>query len=190
MTTGNGGKNNVQKSVLPGAIVMPQSQHYFVKEQSFTQSQRHTFATDETKHFLIDPTNYVPGDTQKFGMVISEVPSFFAASGPIEIDFLELVTLAPAVATPLTLPAFNRVSTSDIDAQLVLSTLAGVPGSMTEFSQLLVPSNAAGVGQQVGFSVSESLPFVLDPTKKLVMRVHNLDGAGTLVGIRWTWFEV
>lgn len=190
MTTGNNAKNNVQKAPIPGAIIMPQNQLYFLKEQAFTQSQRHTFAADEIKYFLIDPTNYVPGSTQKFGRIISEVPSFFAASGPIDIDFLELVTLAPAVATPLTLAPFNRIATSSIAPQLELSTLSAAPGDMDLFSEILVPSNAAGVGQQVGFSVSEELPFALDLTKKLVMRVTNQDGANTSVGIRWTWFEI
>jgi hypothetical protein len=169
---------------------MPQSQHYFLKEQAFTQSQRYSFASLETKHFLIDPTAYAPGPTQELGRIISEVPSFFAAAGPIEVDFLELVTLAPAIATPLTLPAFNRVSGSATVAQLALSSLNVPPGDMTEFSEILIPSNATGAGQQVGFSVSEELPFVLDLAKKLVMRVKNLDGADTLLGIRWTWFEV
>lgn len=187
---GNSGHNLVQKSGIPGAIIMPQNQHYFLKEQAFTQSQRYSFGADEVKHFLIDPTAYAPGATQDIGQIISEVPSFFAASGPLEVDFLELVTLAPAVATPLTLPSFNRVSGSAIAAQMILSSLAGVPGDMDEFSEILIPSNSTGVGQQVGFSVTEALPFVLDLTKKLVLRVKNLDGAGTLVGIRWTWFEV
>jgi hypothetical protein len=187
---GNNGADLVQKSGIPGAIIMPQNQHYFLKEQAFTQSQRYSFGAAEIKYFLIDPTAYAPGPTQELGRIISEVPSFFAASGPVEVDFLELTTLAPAVATTLTLPAFNRVSGSAITAQLVLSSLDVAPGAASEFSEILVPSNATGSGQQVGFSVSEELPFILDLTKKLVMRVKNLDGADTLVGIRWTWFEV
>ena len=99
---GNSGGDLVQKSLLPGAIIMPQDQHYFVKELSFTQSQRHTFAATEVKWFLIDPTAYVPDPAkgQAFGKIISEVPSFFAAAGPLEIDFYANPDLGPSELFP------------------------------------------------------------------------------------------
>ncbi|MCK5603202.1 hypothetical protein KAR91_15070 [Candidatus Pacearchaeota archaeon] len=187
---GNNGHNLVEKAPIPGAIIMPQPQLYFLKEQAMTQSQRHSFGTDEVKWFLIDPTKYEAGPTQSLNRIIGEVPSFFAAAGPLEIDFYRAITLGAAVPTLLTLPAFNRVATSAISPQLELSSLSAAPGTKTKYSELLIPSSATGVGQQVGFSVEQTLPFALDLENVIAMSVKNLDGAGTLVGIRWNWFEI
>lgn len=188
---GNAGGDLVQKSLIPGAITMPQEQHYFLKEQAFTQSQRFTFAATEVKWFYLDPNGYTPGDTQTLGRIIFQVPGVFAAAGPIEIDFYTSPTLGAAVATPLALPSFNRVAGSAITAQLVLSSLDVAPTSLgTPLSQLLVPSNSTGVGQQSGSSIVEELPFALDLSTPILMTLKNLDGAGTLVGVRHGWFEI
>lgn len=188
---GNNGADLVQKAAIPGAIIMPQSQHYFLQEQAFTQSQRYSFGSDETKWFLVDPTGYTPGPTQTIGRIISEVPSFFASAGPIEIDFYQSPILGTAIATPLTLGSFNRVATSAIDPQMILSSIDKAPDTLgTHFSQLLVPASAAGVGQQTGFSVEQTLPFALDVSNLIAMSVKNLDGAATGVVVRWNWFEI
>ena len=192
MTTGNNAKNNVQKSFIPGAIIMPQEQHYFLKEQAFTQSKQYSFAAAEIKWFYFDPTNYVPGVTQILGRIIAEVPSFFAAAGPLEVKFYSNPTLGAAVASPLVPGPFNRVGGSALAAQLELSDLNQAPDDfgVGPYSEILVPANATGAGQQVGFSVAEALPFALDLTGTILMTVKNLDGADTLVGIRNTWFEI
>lgn len=191
---GNNAATEVDKSIFPGNLIMPQSQHYFLKEQAFTQSKRYTFASAETKWFLLDPTNYTPATDQEFGQIITEVPSFFAEAGPLEIDFYVAPDLGTAVATPLSPGGFNRAAFSTRTNQLELSSLNiapdGAGGLGTLFSQLLIPANSTGVGQQVGFSVEEQLPIALDLTKTTLMTVKNLDGAGVNVGIRINWFEI
>lgn len=189
---GNGGKNNVQKSLIPGAITMEQAQHYFLLEQAFTQSKIYSFAAEEVKWFFFDPTNYTPGSTQTLNRIIAEVPSFFAAAGPLEVKFYSSPTIGAAVAAPLDPGPFNRVAGSLLTAQLELSELNQAPDGLGvgPYSEILVPANATGAGQQVGFSVTEALPFVLDLTGTILMTVKNLDGAGTQVGIRNNWFEI
>jgi len=190
-SSGNNGSDLVQKSAIPGAIVMPQDQHYFLQEKAFTQSQAYVFGTTETKHFLIDPTPYNPDSGQDFGKIIIEVPSIFAEAGPLIISFYRDMALGTAVSTPLVVPSFNRVATSTRPPQMVLSSIDKAPDTVgTLFSQIVVPASATGGGQQAGFNVSESLPFALDITKKTYMSVLNKNGADTDVGIRWSWFEI
>jgi hypothetical protein len=189
---GDGGADLVYKSIMPGNLIMPQSQHYFLKEQAFTQSKRYIFGADETKWFLLDPTNYVPDSGQEFNNIIAEVPSFFAEAGPLEVTFYVNPVLGAAVATPLSPGGFNRASFSTRTPQLELSSLNIAPGGGlgTCFSELLIPSTATGAGQQVGFSVEEQLPIALNLANTTLMTVKNLNGADTHVGIRINWFEI
>lgn len=187
---GDGGKNLVQKAAIPGAIIMPQEQHYFLQEMAFTQSQAYIFGSLEVKHFWIDPTAYTPDAQQTLGRIISEVPTFFAEAGPLIVKFYNAAVLGAAVATPLVIPSFNRVSTSARTPQMVLNSLNVAPDTVSGlFSEIVVPSSSQG-GQKVGFSVSEALPFDLDLTKQLYISVTNKNGADTDVGIRWNWFEI
>lgn len=191
MTTGNSASDITYSANLPGSIVMQQPEYYFLKEQAFTQSQRYVFAGGETKHFLIDPTGYTPGETQTIGKVIIEVPTFYAESGPLEVDFYSSPVLGTAVATPLTIPNFNRYSGSAITSQVVLSSIDKAPDTPgTNFSQLLIPATSTGGGVQAGFSVHEVLPYAIDLNNPTYMSVKNQDGAGTDVCIRWNWFEI
>jgi hypothetical protein len=190
--SGNAGSDLVPKSEqVTGAVTMQQDEFHFLQGHAFSQSERFTFAAAEVKWFLFDPTSFTPGPSQVVGEIIARVPAFFAASGPIEVDFYSAPTLGAAVPTLLALPSFNRVATSPIVAQLTLSSLNIAPSSLgAPISQLLIPANAAGVGQQTGFSTVETLPFSLDLTKTLLMVVTNLDGNGTEVAIRHGWFEI
>lgn len=189
--TGNSGGLNIPKSGISGAVTLTQAQHYFVLEQSFTQSGRYSFGAGETKYFLIDPTGYVPDADQKFEKIIIEVPSFFAAAGPLEVNFYRDPTIAPAVPAALSPGGFNRMASSIRTPDLALSLLDVAPGSVGAlFSEILIPASATGGGQKIGFSVGETLPFGLDLTKLVLMSVKNNDGADTLVGIRFNWFEI
>ena len=189
--TGNGGKNNVQKSVIPGAIALSQDEYYFIQEQAFTQSQRFNFAAAEAKWFLIDASKYVPGTTQKFNKVILRVPAIYAEAGPIHTDFYSGPTLGVAVATLLTLPGFNRVAGSSIAAQMEISSLNQAPDSLgSPLSELMVPATATGAGLRSGDSAVESLPFAMDIPTPLLMVVTNTNGSDTDVGIRHGWFEM
>lgn len=191
MTSGNGAKNNVIKSIIPGNVTITQDEHYFIKEQAFTQSQRFNFAAAQVMWFLIDGTNYTPGPTQELNRIIFRVPGVFAEAGPIHIDFYRSPTLGAAVATPLALPSFNRVSGSAITAQLELSSLNQAPDSLgTALSQILLPANATGVGNRSGDSVVEELPFNISITEPLLMVLTNTNGNDTDVGIRHGWFEI
>ena len=188
---GDGGKNLVQKSAIPGAITMPQDQHYFLLEQAFTQSQAYIFGAAETKHFWVDPTAYTPDSGQTFGQIIAEVPSTFAEAGPVILRFYNAAVLGSAVATPLTVPSFNRVATSTRSAQMILNSLDKVPDTVAGlFSEIVVPASATGAGQQAGFNVSEALPFAVDITKHIYVSFENKNGADTDIGIRWNWFEI
>lgn len=194
MTTkaaGNRAGDLVYKSLIPGSVVLQQDEHYFIKEQAFTQSQRFVFGTDEVKWFLIDPTSYIPGPTQEIGQIIFRLPGISAEAGPIFIDFYSSPTLGAAVATPLALPSFNRVSGSAITAQLELSSLNVAPTSLgAPLSQLMVPATATGVGNRSGDSIVEQLPFSIGLATPLLMVLTNKNGAGTDVAVRHGWFEI
>lgn len=191
MITGNGAKNNVIKGPIPGNVTLIQDEFYLIKEQAFTQSQRFTFDSDETMWFLVDASAYVPGPTQELNKVIARVPRFFTEAGPIHIDFYRAPTLGTAVATPLTVPPFNRVAGSAISAQLVISSLDKAPDSLgTLFSQLLVPGSGVGVGNQIGGELTETLPLIFDIPTPVLIAVTNTDGAGVGVVVRHDWFEI
>lgn len=182
---------NIDQGPIPGAITMMQDEYYFLLEQAFTQSQRFVFNAAEVKYFLLDPTNYTPGPTQEQGVIIFRIPSIAAEAGPIEIDFYSGPTLGAAVATPLTLPPFNRVAGSAITAQLELSTLNQAPDVLgTPLSELLNPASATGAGFKSGTALTEQLPFRFDLATPLLMVLTNQNGADTDVGIRHGWFEI
>ena len=188
---GNGGKNNVIKSIIPGNVVITQDEHYFILEQAFTQSQRFNMAAAQVMWFLIDASSYVPGPTQALNKVIFRVPSVAAEAGPVHVDFYSGPTIGAATPTLLTLPPFNRVAGSSIVAQTEFSSLNQAPGSLgSPISQLLVPATATGVGNRSGTSTVESLPFALDIPTPLLMVVTNTNGNDTDVGIRHGWFEI
>lgn len=191
-TAGSGASTNVQKSLIPGAITMSQDEHYFVKEMAFTQSARYIFSSDETKWFLINPTNYTPDTEQEFGRIILQIPEIDAIAGPMYIDFYGSPSLGVAVPTPVSPPPFNRIGSSSRVAQLEISQLNVAPSVSlgTLFSQLLLPATAAGVGQQNGASTARSLPFGLDANVPILMTVLNKDGNLTDAGIRLGWFEI
>ena len=133
----------------------------------------------------------MPDLGQTIGQIITEVPSFFAEAGPLEINFYINPTIGAAVETPLSPGGFNRAAFSTRTPQLVLSSLNQAPDALgTLLSELLIPATSTGVGQQVGFSVEEQLPLALDLTKTILMTVKNLDGSGVSVGVRINWFEI
>lgn len=180
-------------SAIPGIATLTPDEYYFVRQLAFTQSQRHTFGAGETKWFQFDASAYVPSEAngQLLDRVFSEVPSTFTTAGPLLIDFYRDSILGTAVATPLSIPSFNRDANSSIAPQSIINSLDKAPDTLgTKFSEILNPSSAAGVGQRVGFSVKEALPFTLNKTEPIVMSVINNDGADTIVAIRWNWFEI
>lgn len=191
MATGNGGVSKVDHAKIPGAVVLQQDEYYLTQEQAFTQSQRFVFGAGGVMWFLIDPTNYTPGPTQIQNQIFFRLPGIFAEAGPIFIDFYSGPTLGAAVATPLTIPPFNRIAGSAITAQLEFSSLDVAPSSLgSAISQLMVPATATGVGNKAGDSIVESLPYAMDLATPLLMVITNTDGADTDVCIRHGWFEI
>ena len=85
---------------------------------------------------------------------------------------------------------FNRKSTSVIAPQTTLKidpVTITIPG--TRFAGDLVAASATGAGQSSPSDSEDRLPFILDPTKKILIRMENLNGADTQVSIKFTIVE-
>jgi hypothetical protein len=159
--------------------------NFFASGQSFTLSHDYTFTTSETKNFLVDPTGYVPPEGGQ-DRVVANVPSFAASAGPLKVEFFVGTTVS-ANGTQQT--TFNRDATSSNVAQTCIYLAPTITDDGTGFSELLIPATAGGP-VNVGSNSPIDLPFAMDSTLKLLMRVTNENGADTRVGIRFTFFEI
>lgn len=186
------GNGLIPKGSPPGVVMMSQEEYYFLLGLAFTQSSIYTFGSAEDKLFLFDPTNYIPdpGASQKLGQIVSEPPSFFAESGPLEIRFYGAPTLGPATPTPVTPPPFNRNPAFGVSAQLELSLLDQEPTDRgTLFSEILIPATGTH-GNSTGFESAKTLPFAPTLDEQIIISVLNTDGADNSVGMRINWYEI
>jgi hypothetical protein len=151
----------------------------FINGNAFTVSDYEIDLNSlEVVEFLFDPTACI--DKQ----IVSEVPKVNASAGPVTVEFIT----DPSVTDNGTeLPSFNRRATSTNTAQSKLYQAPTYTGG-TRFSALLVPATAAGSGDTGGVTF-EGLPFEIDCTKKIIIKITNLNGAGSDVGYRFDWSE-
>lgn len=160
------------------------SEDFFAQGKAFTLSQVYTFDADSTSDFLFDPTGYVPpvgGENR----IVAFVPEVNADAGPIMVTFYADSTASGGDLQP----TFNRDALSDNTSQLCVYKDTTVDDEGISFSEILVPATTGGP-VNVGAQAPASNLFAMDTTKKLIMRLHNQNGAGTQVGVRATWFEI
>ena len=175
------------KGVTGANLISSIPEDFFARGKAFTYQDYLTYAADEVNNFIFDPTNYVspPGAQAR---IVGFFPSFFAEAGPLLVDFY-YGTVEAGDGAPLLI--FNRDSQS---VNMPLSTLKLNPTVITDngtrFTGIGIPANSIGSGQQISSSVEDQLPFALDITKKYLIKVKNTNGAGTIVTMRFTFFEI
>ena len=159
-----------------------------LQEEQFILGNSYTVAdydldvgTDAEIDFLFDPTG-CSSDTQ----VIAEVPVFNASAGPVTIAFY----LNPVVTdTGSELTAYNRRTTSTNTNSAKLYKAPTLSDDGTRFTGLLCPATSTGAGQSTGNVTLGGLPFEVDCSLKLLIRVKNLNGAGSDIGYKYDWTE-
>jgi hypothetical protein len=183
--------NDDIRSKLSGAVGVTNAintttlpEDFFAQGKSFTLSQVYIFGADSTSDFLFDPTGYTPPEGGE-NRIVAFVPEVNADAGPILITFYADSTAEGGALQP----AFNRDGTSPNLPQLCVYKDTTVGDEGTSFSEILVPATTGGP-VNVGAQSPATNLFAIDTTKKIIMRVHNQNGAGTQVGVRATWFEI
>jgi hypothetical protein len=185
MTMGN--SPGPQKSITGANMMVSIPEDFFARGLAYSYQDYMNYEAAQVRNFIFDPTNYIPPEGAE-GRVVGFFPSFFAEAGPITAEFFA-GTEEEGDGTPLVL--FNRDGSS---VNIPLSTLKVDPSEITNdgtrFTGIGIPANATGSGQQVSSEVQDELPFALDITQKYLIRVTNTNGAGTLVMMRFTFFEI
>lgn len=153
----------------------------FVSGKAFTHSDYTlNVLTGNITYYLFDPTACT------CNQIVAEVPLFNASAGPITIEFFSDPT---TTANGAELPTFNRRATSSIVAEAKLYIGPTITDNGTRFSGLLLAATAAAQGN-TGESTVEGLPFEVDLTKKILIKVTNTNGDGVDIGRRFDWVEV
>jgi hypothetical protein len=171
-----------QAGVTQSQKVSGVQEDFFAQGKAFSLSQDYTFGAADTSDFLVDPTGY----TGPIGRIVANVPGFAASAGPLKVEFFSDATVS-ANGTQQTV--FNRDATSENTPQTCIYISPTVTSPGVSFSSILIPATAGGP-VNVGTNTPVDLPFAMDTTKKLLMRVTNENGADTRVGIRFTFFEI
>lgn len=185
---GNAGAEALPKTSIPGVIGTTQREAFFLLGQAFTQSADYTIGDGATMDFLLDPTGYTPDEEQLYGQVIFDVPTFFAAAGPLVVSFFAAPDIS-APGTPLSPGAFNRDANSSRVSQMLLTHTPTIVSDGVLYSKILIPATAGGP-VNVGSQSFDNLPFNLNLANKTLMRVVNENGANTRFGVRNSWFEI
>lgn len=158
----------------------------FEAEKIFSVKDNLLFSSQQTRYFVFDPTAYVP-PASGAGRMIGFFPVFSAEAGPLVIDYF----IDPDVSddgTPLSL--FNR-SDGTIIAQ---STFKADPGTVndegTKFSGDLAAASASGSGLTAPSATEDALPFRIDYTRKMLIKVFNKNGNDTDAAIKFSFVEL
>lgn len=151
----------------------------FVKGQAFTHSDyTESVATSEVINYLFDPTNC------DCSQVVAEVPIFNSTAGPVTIDYYVGGTVS---ANGTELFVFNRRSgSSEAKAKLYVSPTITSDG--VKIAGQILTATAAVQGD-TGATTEAGLPFEVDKTKLLIIRVTNNNGDGVGIGRRFDWIE-
>lgn len=153
----------------------------FVQGLAFTHSDYTlNVASANVTNYLFDPRACT------CSQIIAEVPKFNASAGPITIEFYSNPTVSE---NGTELPAFNRRGTATATPEAKLYIGPTITDDGTRFSGLLLPATDATQGD-TGAATEEGLPFEVDSTKLLLIRVTNTNGAGVAIGRRFDWVEV
>jgi hypothetical protein len=133
---------------------------------------------------VIDPTAFTKED------LVSQPIGFDAVGGPLEVDIYIGVT---ANDDGTDIPIYNKNFTSDNVSELTAKldptgvSLVGATGPL----ELEIPSNGVGAANVSGATGNDSIISVLDPTKKILIRISNTDTTNTaVVGLKSDHFEV
>lgn len=180
------GRGGPQKSITGATMVASIPEDFFARGLAYSYADYLTYGIDEVKEFIFDPTPYAPPPGTQ-GRIVGFIPSFAAEAGPIFVDIYEGVE---ETGDGSDLVLFNRdrsslnvpLSTFKLNPTTVSSPGIKLPG-------ILVPATAGGP-VNVGNAQSDPLPFALNIIKKYRIRVENSNGAGTEVGMAFTFFEI
>jgi hypothetical protein len=169
----------LQNSIANAQRILTIQEDAFINGQSFTHSD-YTLgvATAAVIDYMFDPT------ACSCDQIIAEVPVFNATAGPVTIEFYSDPT---TTANGTELLSFNRRS-SGVPAEAKLYVAPTISSVGTRFSGLLLPATAAVQGN-TGDQTVQGLPFEVDKTKKMLIRVTNNNGDGVDIGRRFDWIE-
>jgi len=151
----------------------------FVNGKSFTHAD-YTLEVGESAviDYLFDPRNVAAEH------VVAENPVFNATSGPITIEYYVGTTVS-ALGTELV--TFNR-RPGGPPALAKLYVAPTVTGVGIRIAGQLVTATEAVQGD-TGSTTSSGLPFEVDQTHLMLIRVTNTNGAGVAIGRTFNWIE-
>jgi hypothetical protein len=162
-----------------GIRTMSIQESAFISGQAFTHSD-YTLdvLTTVVTDYLFDPTACT------CDQVIAETPIFNATAGPVTIEFFAGTTVS---ANGTELDVFNRRAAGGAaEAKLYVGPTITLVG--TRFAgQILTATDA--VQGDTGAVTIPGLPFEVDKTTLILVRVTNINGTSS-IGRRFDWVEV
>lgn len=152
----------------------------FVRGRAFTHAD-YTLdvGTDEVINYLFDPTACTCEN------LVAEVPIFNASAGPVTIEYY-IGTTVSAVGTELL--AFNRRS-GGVAPKAKLYVAPTITDDGVRFTGQVVTATEAVQGDTGSISYA-GLPFEVDQTQLLLIRVTNTNGNGVAMGRLFNWIEL
>lgn len=175
---GPGSTIGLQRNYLISSI----QENLFIAGKAFSYEDFLEFSAGQERIIVLDSSAY-GGENLVF------LPfTFYGTSGPITIDFFTDVT---AGDDGVLLGASNRREGFPAPKSILRLDPTGFTG--LRFAGDLVPAVGAtptiGKGEHNESNVL-GLPFELISAKKHAIKIKNHNGAGVLVEIKMTWFEV
>lgn len=117
--------------------------------------------------------------------VVAENPIFSATSGPVTIEYY-VGAMVSALGTELF--TFNR-RPGGATAKAKLYVAPTITGDGLRIAGQLVTATEAVQGD-TGSTTSSGLPFEIDQTNLMLIRVTNTNGAGVDIGRLLNWVEI
>lgn len=151
----------------------------FVNGNAYTHADYTLGVADsEVINYIFDPRNCTCTN------IVAENPIFNATAGPITIEYY-IGTTVSALGSELV--AFNRRPTmSPPHAKLYVAPT--ITGDGVRIAGQLVPATEAVQGD-TGSTTTSGLPFEVDKTQLMLIRVTNTNGAGVAIGRTFNWVE-
>ena len=171
---------NKVRHVLANALrILTLQEAAFVDGKAFTHADYTTgIAGSAVINYLFDPRECT------CEQVIAEVPFFNATAGPVTIEYYVGTTIT-AFGTELFV--FNRRSGKP-NAKAKLYVAPTITDDGVRIAGQLLPATAAVQGD-TGASTEAGLPFEVDKTNLLLIRITNTNGEDVAVGRRFDWIE-
>ena len=170
---------NKVKNIANAFKIVTIQEDAFVNGNAFTHSDYDlSVGAAAIINYLFDPTACT------CDQVIAEVPIFNATAGPISIEFYSGVTVS---ANGTELISFNRRSGGS-SAESKLYAGPTITDDGTRFSGLLLTATDAVQGD-TGAVTIQGLPFEVNKSAKILIRITNTNGAGVGIGRRFDWIE-